>query len=57
MIIGYLGPRGKHSYNLSPLRWLDNEGPFGLIPTFWLVGNGRRVIIVVIIVPHSSIPY
>ena len=23
----------------------------------WLVGNGRMVVIVVIIVPHSSIPY
>ena len=23
----------------------------------WLVGNGRKVVIVVIIVPHSSIPY
>ena len=27
-------------------------------PTYlWLVGNGRMVVIVVIIVPHSSIPY
>ena len=23
----------------------------------WLVGNGRMVVIVAIIVPHSSIPY
>ena len=23
----------------------------------WLVGNGRMVVIVVIIVPHASIPY
>ena len=23
----------------------------------WLVGNGRTVVIVVIIVPHSAIPY
>ena len=23
----------------------------------WLVGNGRMVVTVVIIVPHSSIPY
>ena len=23
----------------------------------WLVGNGRMVVLVVIIVPHSSIPY
>ena len=23
----------------------------------WLVGNGRMVVIVVIVVPHSSIPY
>ena len=23
----------------------------------WLVGNGRMVVMVVIIVPHSSIPY
>ena len=26
-------------------------------PYLWLVGNGRMVAIVVIIVPHSSIPY
>ena len=33
---------------------------FGRRPYFaylWLVGNGRMVVIVVIIVPHSSIPY
>ena len=23
----------------------------------WLVGNGRMVVMVVIVVPHSSIPY
>ena len=27
------------------------------ITYLWLVGNGRMVVIVVIIVPHSSIPY
>ena len=26
-------------------------------PYLWLVGNGRMVVIVLIIVPHSSIPY
>ena len=26
-------------------------------PYLWLVGNGRMVVIVVIIAPHSSIPY
>ena len=26
-------------------------------PYHWLVGNGRMVVIVVIIVPHSSMPY
>ena len=41
------------------------QGPSGLFhlvglwpdPYLWLVGNGRMVVIVVIIVPHSSIPY
>ena len=27
-----------------------------LFPFLWLVGNGRMVVIVVTIVPHSSIP-
>ena len=30
---------------------------WGRITYLWLVGNGRMVVIVVIIVPHSSIPY
>ena len=35
------------------------EGSFGtrLQSYLWLVGNGRMVVIVVIIVPHSCIPY
>ena len=33
---------------------LNFDGP---VPYLWLVGNGRMVVIVVIIVPHSSIPY
>ena len=28
-----------------------------VVTYLWLVGNGRMVVIVVIIVPHSSIPY
>ena len=28
--------------------------PWGYL---WFVGNGRMVVIVIIIVPHSSIPY
>ena len=31
---------------------------FGMLMTYlWLVGNGRMVVIVAIIVPHSSISY
>ena len=30
---------------------------FGNRSYLWLVGNGRMVVIVVLIVPHSSIPY
>ena len=37
------------------------KGRLGVCTTqfayLWLVGNGRMVVIVVIIVPHSSIPY
>ena len=35
------------------------RGPLGLeaFSCLWLVGNGRMVVIVVIIVPHFSIPY
>ena len=39
---GRFGSRPAAAYNLTYL---------------WLVGNGRMVVIVVIIVPHSSIPY
>ena len=37
-----------------PLRVPEFLEPFTYL---WLVGNGRMVVIVVIIVPHSSIPY
>ena len=33
------------------------RGSEGSITYLWLVGNGRMVVLVVIIVPHSSIPY
>ena len=39
---------------------LSNGRAEGLGQNFsylWLAGNGRMVVIVVIIVPHSSIPY
>ena len=34
-----------------------NRISVGQTTYLWLVGNGRMVVIVVIIVPHSSIPY
>ena len=33
------------------------RGSEGSMTYLWLVGNGRMVVLVVIIVPHSSIPY
>ena len=48
----------KHPHpNTSTHR--PQEGPElqTLFSYLWLVGNGRMVVIVVIIVPHSSIPY
>ena len=47
----------------SGLLGVDASGPRSLqsldfrFPYLWLVGNGRMVVIVVMIVPHSSIPY
>ena len=50
--------------NLTPCRNFIND-PFipskhtshVVLPHLWFVGNGRMVVIVVIIVPLSSIPY
>ena len=36
-------------------RWVSYSP--GTFTYLWLVGDGRMVVIVVIIVPHSSIPY
>ena len=33
------------------------RGSEGSMTYLWLVGNGRMVVLVAIIVPHSSIPY
>ena len=62
----YLGFQPEHGIlrlkTLNPTYTVvGGEGvPESLEPFFtylWLVGNGGMVVIVVIIVPHSSIPY
>ena len=44
------------AWNRNPKKALKRITLVG-VSYLWLVGNGRMVVIVVIIVPHSSIPY
>ena len=55
-------PEALGAWRLSVFRALGPRELFGVYGRrskayLWLVGNGRMVVIVVIIVPHSSIPY
>ena len=62
-VLKYCTPKPRYHGNESkpvcgrlfaPLLPPGRRSPFSYL---WLVGNGRMVIIVVIIAPHSSIPY
>ena len=63
-ISGEASPPGLPSSRRSKDIWCETRAkaaPESQLPGSWtshdLVGNGRMVVIVVIIVPHSSIPY
>ena len=44
-------------YTTPDIESQQPQTPHFLDLPLWLVGNGRMVVIVVIFVPHSSIPY
>ena len=44
-------------FKQRPILSIQNPATRSPYTYLWLVGNGRMVVIVVIIVPHSSIPY
>ena len=51
-------PKPQNTEYPHPPLELDPQTRFSPPATYlWLVGNGRMVVIVVIIVPHSSIPH
>ena len=49
----FIEPQNPKSRNAQKTPSLGLEG----FTYLWLVGNGGMVVIVVIILPHSSIPY
>ena len=49
--------RGPAQAVAAPGRKVKNQDTSWGLSYLWSVGNGGKVVIVVIIVPHSSIPY